>query len=399
MGNSVASIPLLKQRQLGQTLAVYSADQGCVIDYSFDANGTLNSCINRSDIEANFNDSFVTQGLVDLQINGYAGIDFNQANLSSAAMDIAFSSIALSGVTSCLPTIISGTAEQMIDNCRSLDLAIGASQLGPHMVTGYHIEGPFLSPEKGYCGAHNSAHMTVSGIELVDQMMAVTSLPIKILTVAPEIPSVLDLIPQLCERGIRVAIGHSAANLQQIEAAVAAGATLSTHLGNGLPQRLHKTENPIFWQLAQDELTAMFIADGIHVPRSALKTMLRAKGLGRTILTTDAVAAAASQTPNVFFTLGATTIELSSNGEVRVPGSCYLAGSSVTMDQMVRNLGRWYDYSMPQILQMTRINPLNVLYGTALPEAIANPVQLVEWQQSSDGPYVSRVHIGEFIIE
>jgi len=385
-------------RTVSQILEVYSALGGSTSECSIMPDGTIGSVAPRHS-KADFSGCFVTEGLVDLQVNGFAGVDFNRPGITAEQLDFALAEMARTGVTSLLPTIITGRADIMVETLRSIDDAVSRSRLGPLMVKGYHVEGPFLSGEDGYSGAHSSEFMTAANIDLVDEIQSVASRPIRIMTVAPEVAGVIGLIQDLVARGIQVAIGHSAAKPDQIRAAIRSGATLSTHLGNGLPGKLHKTENPIFWQLAEDELTAMFIADGIHLPRAALQTMLRAKGLLRSILTTDAVAAAGLRTPPGTYTLGKTEIELSEDRSVRIPGSAYLAGSSVTMDQMVRNMVDWYDYSIPQILEMTQLNPARLLGFDVGNFATDQPVQFVEWRPSSGGLRVARTHIGKFTIE
>lgn len=382
-----------------ETLRVFMAAKSASSDCVMSPDGTVESVSQpHVDVE-DFAGNFATQGLVDLQVNGFAGVDFNQPTITAKQVDIALTEMARTGVTTCLPTVITGSNDLMIETVRNLDAAISASRLGPLMVAGYHIEGPFLSREAGFSGAHQSENMSVAKIELVDALRRVASRPIRIMTVAPEVFGVIELIPELVARGIRVAIGHSAADLSQIRAAVQAGATLSTHLGNGVPLTLHKTDNPIFWHLAQDDLTAMFIPDGTHIPRTALQSMLRAKGIARTIVTTDAVSAAGLETQPGLYTLGAAEIRLFEDRNVRISGSPYLAGSSVTMDKIVHNLVTWYGFSIPQVLDVALLNPTHVLGTSAGDCAAGHPVRFVEWRQSLDGPQIIRTHIGPFTIE
>lgn len=342
---------------------------------------------------------FVTRGLIDLQVNGFGGLDFNRGGITADRLDLALIELAKTGVTAFLPAIITGSAGRMVRVLRELDEAVAASRLGPLMIAGYHIEGPFLSPEDGFSGSHDSAHMSAANLDLIDDLQRNVSRGIKLVTIAPEVSGAIEMIRVLAGRGIQVAIGHSNANEQQISAAVDAGVTLCTHLGNGLPQMLHKTDNPIFWQLADDRLTAMFIADGIHVPRPALQTMLRAKGHTRTILTTDAVSAAGINTGPGFYTLGAAEIERSQEGSVRIPGSSYLAGSSVTMDQMLRNMMAWYGLTVPVLVQLMRENPLHFIRTRQDPGPMGATDGVVEWETTADGPVVRRAHIGPFTVE
>lgn len=348
--------------------------------------------------DPDFSNEFATEGLVDLQVNGFAGVDFNLPNMTPETVDYALAEMALTGVAKFLPTLITNSESNLIRTLTILDAAISDSKLGPHMVLGYHIEGPFLSPLDGYSGAHNSSLMTNASMELIEKLIETTSLPIQLVTIAPEIPGVLELIPNLVDRGIKVSIGHSSANPEQIMAAVDAGLSLCTHLGNGLPQMLHKTENPIFWQLAQEKLTAMFIADGIHVPVPALKVMLRSKGLNRSILTTDAVSAAGRNMSPGQYTLGQIEIELAADKSVRQPGSVNLAGSSVTMEQMLKNILNWFDNSIPEFLHLARRNPMQVLNLGTLQNTAESCAELIEWTSSVKGPQVLKAHIGPYTI-
>lgn len=354
--------------------------------------------------EGGFGEAFATPGLVDLQVNGFGGVDFNGGGgaLDGGQLDRALADMARTGVGAFLPTLITSSAERMIDRLRDLDAAVSSSLLGPHMVAGYHIEGPFLSPEDGYSGAHDGSRMTAANIGLIDRLQEVSSRPIRLVTLAPEVEGAIELIRALAERGVHVSIGHSAAGAERISAAAEAGARFSTHLGNGLPQMLHKTENPIFRQLADDRLSAMFIADGIHVPVPALKAMLRAKGSSRSILTTDAVAAAGRGTKPGPYTLGDADIELREDGSVRIPGSEGLAGSSVTMERIMRNMIEWFGHSVPELLRLMRDNPLRVLSGGANggddpPTGAADCV--IEWGGGNHGMFVRRAHIGPFTVE
>ncbi|MEX3010435.1 N-acetylglucosamine-6-phosphate deacetylase [Hoeflea sp. TYP-13] len=383
-------------------IEVHRTAEGKFVSLNLLPNGSLvprGDAAPEGEVAVGFDGKFATQGLIDLQVNGFDGLDFNRGEITGEQLDQALVSLAKTGVTALLPTIITGSPHRMVSTLRELDKAVSTSRLGPHMVVGYHIEGPFLSPKDGFSGAHNGSHMTAADLVLVDQLQAVSSRKIKLVTIAPEVDGAIEIIQALTERGTQVAIGHSAANADQISAAVEAGARLCTHLGNGLPQMLHKTDNPIFWQLADDRLTAMFIADGIHVPLPALQTMLRAKGPLRTILTTDAVAAAGHSMWPGPYTLGDAAIELAEDRSVRIPGSRYLAGSSVTMDQMVRNMAVWFDQTVPNLLQLMRENPLRFISDQHEAVPLGATDGVVEWETRSDEWFVSNTHIGPFTIE
>ena len=369
-----------------------------LVNCDFDNSGTITRIDCDAFAQTGQPNEFVTQGLVDIQVNGFAGVDFSNPGLTGAQMDHALAHLAASGVTCVLPTLITAVETEFLSSLEALDKAVSDSDLGPLMVPGYHIEGPFLSPTDGCAGAHPASAMRPGSRQLITDLQTVSSRPILILTVAPEQDGVLDLIPFLTKQGITCAIGHTAASRTEIKAAISAGATLSTHLGNGLPHDLNKNENPLFSQLGEDALTASFIVDGIHIHPQSLQTYFRAKTLARSIIVTDAVSAAGAHLPPGFYTIGETRIERHADGTVRIPGSPYLAGSSVTMDQMVRNLMDWYGFSMDAILLLARDNPAQVVGNFAGDLAVGNLANLVNWRSEDGALRVSETSIGPWTI-
>ncbi len=313
-------------------------------------------------------------GLVDLQVNGFAGVDFNSTGLTADALEHALHAMLRTGVTTCLPTLITAPESVLAARFAALDAAVAGSRLGPLMVPGYHLEGPFLSPLDGYAGCHPPEAMIPPDAAFVERIEAGLRRPILLLTLAPELPGAVALIRWCRARGKIVALGHTAANRAEIADAVAAGATLSTHLGNAAARIQHKFDNPIMAQLAEDGLAACFIADGLHVPPFALKAMIRAKGFfSRSILVTDATAAAASPTGRYDF--AGMTVERTPAGEVRAPGGNVLAGSSLTLDQALRNLTAWGIAEAGEAIRMASVYPAQALrpalaaHGQALPDS------------------------------
>ena len=165
-------------------------------------------------------DSVVTPGLVDVQVNGFAGVDFNAPGLTTEGLDRALSAMLCCGVTRCLPTLITAAEDDLVARLTDLDAAVGESALGRLMVPGYHIEGPFLSSEDGYSGAHPAQHMRRASRDLVERLAGASTRPLMMMTVAPEVDGVIDLIPFLVARGTVCAIGHSAATRVQTDAAI-----------------------------------------------------------------------------------------------------------------------------------------------------------------------------------
>jgi len=319
-------------------------------------------------------------GLIDLQVNGYAGIDFNGAALMPEALDHALRAMLRSGVTTCLPTLITADEVTLVRRLTALDKAVAGSRLGRLMVPGFHLEGPFLNPTPGYAGCHNAAAMVPPDPDLLWRLTRRLTRPILLLTVAPEMPGALALITAARARGIAVAMGHTAATGDVVAQATEAGVTLSTHLGNALPQPQPKFLNPLMAQLAADALHASFIADGLHIPPPVLKVLVRAKRRLRSILVTDATAAAAA--PPGLYGFAGQTIEHTDDGAVRVPGTATLAGSALCLDQAVRNVIAWGIADAASALAMATLHPAVLLVPVLAHHGIALSPAAVTWTET-----------------
>jgi N-acetylglucosamine-6-phosphate deacetylase len=262
------------------------------------------------------------------------------------------------------------------------------------MVPGYHLEGPFLNPQQGYAGCHPPAAMTAPDPVLLERLAAPLARPILLITLAPELPGAEALIRRAREMGSVVALGHTAAGMAEVARAAEAGATLSTHLGNGLAPMLPKFANPLIAQLAEDRLSASFIADGVHIPPPALKVLIRAKTPERSILVTDGTAA--SGAPPGLYRFAGMTIEHAPDRSVRQPRGQTLAGSALTLDQAVRNLVAWGISDGALAIRMASASPAALLAPALAERRIALTPGEVEW--SHDLRPV-RVRCGDVAIE
>jgi N-acetylglucosamine-6-phosphate deacetylase len=319
-------------------------------------------------------------GLIDLQVNGYAGVDFNDTALTAAALDHALETMLRTGVTACLPTLITADEADLANRLHALDEAVANSRLGPLMVPGFHLEGPFLNPAPGYAGCHPVQAIITPDPATLDRLIQNLRRPVLLLTLAPERPGALPLIRHACAAGIAVAMGHTAADAAATEQAVQAGVTLSTHLGNALPQPQPKFLNPLIAQLARDELHASFIADFIHIPPHALKVLLRAKQPQCCVLVTDATAAAAA--PPGLYRFAGMDIEHAADGSVRIPGTAALAGSALCLDQAVRNVIALGFVDERTALDMASAHPAAVLAPALAHHGIRLPESAVAWTGS-----------------
>jgi len=303
--------------------------------------------------------AWLSPGLVDLQINGYQGFDLNADNLTpDTVIELTYSVLA-TGVTTFLPTIITASEEKIIACLRAI---AAARQLNPalrHMIPGVHVEGPHLSPEDGPRGAHPREHIRPPSIAEFDRWQQACGNLVKLVTLSPHFDEAPKYIAALRDRGILVSIGHTQASLEQIHAAVDAGATLSTHLGNGVDDPLPRHPNLLWTQLAEDRLTAMFIGDGHHLPDDTLKVMLRAKGLDRAILVSDVVALG-GMPPGLYETPVGGLVELSSDGRLSLPGTRFLAGSGIPLKDVVAHLAATH-LSLSESLRLATQNPAHFL--------------------------------------
>ena len=338
-----------------------------------------------------------TSGLLDLQVNGFAGMDFNTSGLSAEVFDYVLESMLSTGVTTFLATIITGTEAHLSACFEALEESRNYSQLAKSMVAGYHLEGPFLSTLPGYSGCHPVEKMNVVDSEMFLRLQESAGGNIQLVTLAPEVEGAIPFIEKLVRDGIVVALGHTAAGSEIIKQAVDAGALLSTHLGNGTTAELCKNNNPIIDQLAEDQLSASFIADGYHLSPEVLKVYLRAKESKRTILITDATAATSASPGR--YRLGDIELSLGSEPVICSPETNRPVGSVVTLDQCVRNVMRWYDMPLKEAVSWAAENPMQLLKSSKAQTLLSEQEKAVWWEEHSEGWHVKAARSGKFLFK
>jgi N-acetylglucosamine-6-phosphate deacetylase len=316
-------------------------------------------------------------GLFDLQVNGFAGVDFGDPALTAERLLQAVAAIEKTGVTRFLPTLITSSLETFSACARTI------ARTSHPAIAGIHMEGPYLSPDDGPRGAHPRAFVRGADVDDLRRRQEAADGRIRLVTVAPEAPGVLKVIEHLVGGGVRVAIGHTSATPAQIADAVSAGATLSTHLGNGCAQVLPRHPNVIWDQLADDRLMASFIVDGHHLPAATVKSMVRAKTPGRSILVTDAIAAAGM--PPGRYTLGGQEVELSPVGRVAAPGAPNLAGSALQLDVAIGKTARFTGLALEDVVPMASTRPAEYLGVPTAGKVLA------EWDPAASTLRVARV--------
>jgi N-acetylglucosamine-6-phosphate deacetylase len=261
-------------------------------------------------------------GLVDLQVNGFAGVDFMQAD--AADLRVAADAILETGVTAFQPTLITAAEDELVRAIRTLDVdAPGARILG------IHLEGPFLSPVR--LGAHSARHRRDPDLPLARRLLEAG--PVTYVTLAPELPGALELVALLRERGITVSLGHSDATADEAAAAFELGVRTVTHLFNAMRPFGHRDPGIVGAALARPDVIVQLILDGNHVSPEAARITWGAAA-GRTALVTDAIAAAGAGDGRYSFGDG----EVRVNGGVARRADGVLAGSSATLLDGVRAL-------------------------------------------------------------
>jgi N-acetylglucosamine-6-phosphate deacetylase len=325
---------------------------------------------------------WITPGLFDLQVNGFAGENFLDPAVTPEDVSHIARSVLRSGATRFLPTVITAGISAMCQQLSVIADTMAADPLVAAMCPGVHIEGPFINPEDGPRGAHPREHVREPSIADFERLHRAAGGRVALLTLAADQPRAVDLIRHARERGVLVAIGHHRAGPEALEAAIDAGARLCTHLGNACDAMLPRTDNYVWQQLGEDRLWASFIADGHHLPPFTLRCMLRAKTVARSVLITDAMAAAGM--PPGQYSLGETEVERTPSGRVVLPGTPYQAGSSADMPLVVRNAVAYGGVSFEEAIQMASLQPAALLSCGSWSCAPGAEADLVEFDWNPD---------------
>lgn len=304
-------------------------------------------------------EAYLAPGFIDLQVNGFAGVDYNDPATSPEALFESLRTMFQTGVTRCFPTVITGSYERMANSLHNLAAAkeefLGNGLPQGHAMEAFHVEGPYISPEDGPRGAHPIEHVRPPDISEFERLQEAARGHIRLVTVSPEWPQTPKFVEHLARSGVVASIGHTKANSKQIAAAASAGATMSTHLGNAAHSTLPKLENYIWDQVAEDRLAASFVVDGIHIPAAFFRGAVRAKGIERAVLVTDAVMPAMCA-PGPY-RLGQVDVDLRADGSVVLRGGTRLAGSALRMDAAIGNSVRLGGISIRDAITMATVNP------------------------------------------
>ncbi len=276
-------------------------------------------------------------GYFDLQVNGFAGVDFNADDLDADALHAACAALAADGVAGILATIITDQIEVMARRLTRLVRLRDQDPLAGRLIAGIHIEGPFINERDGYRGAHPADAVRIADVGAMARLLDAAGGLTRLVTLAPERDPAWRVTKMLAQQSIVVAAGHTDAGLDELHAAIDAGLAMVTHVGNGCPTVLPRHDNIIQRALSlADRLWLCFIADGVHIPHFALGNYLQVTGHSRAIIVTDAMAAAGLGPGS--YRLGRRLVEVGPDLIARADAHGTLAGSTGTMARSERSL-------------------------------------------------------------
>ena len=295
-------------------------------------------------------------GYFDLQVNGYGGVDFNNDGLTSEGLHKACSALKADGVAGILATIITDEIELMCKRLHNLNRLREKDSLAKQMIAGIHIEGPFINETTGYRGAHPADAVIPANVDDMQRLLDAAAGLTRIVTLAPERDNGQALTKLLTEQGVVVSAGHCNATLDELNAAIDAGLSMFTHLGNGCPTQMNRHDNIIQRALSlSDRLWLTLIADGIHLPYFVLNNILRTAGFDRCVIVSDAMAAAGLGPGR--YTVGRWDVLIGQDLAARSPDGSHLIGSAMSIRHSEANLRNELGLNDEQIRKLMMENP------------------------------------------
>lgn len=308
-------------------------------------------------VGSDFPEFYLAPGLIDIQINGYMGVDFSDQDLSPDQMHEATFALWKEGVTSYLPTVITRDHERLVRSFSLLSETL-EDDIISMSIPGFHLEGPYLSPVKGYRGAHPEQHIRLPDWEEFTVFQESAQQGIKLVTVAPEMEGAIPFIQKSHESGVVVSLAHHNGTPEDIDQAVEAGASFSTHLGNGCANEINRHHNPLWPQLSNDGLSISIIADGSHLTKEEVRTFYKVKGPEGTILVSDALSFAGL--PLGTYEKDGEIYELTSE-VVKFPSENVLAGAATPLSRCIGKVMDFTQCSLADAIHMASTNPAKLM--------------------------------------
>lgn len=300
---------------------------------------------------------YIAPGLIDIQINGFMGVDFAGQDLNTEDIRKTVKALWAHGVTTFLPTLITADHEHLMKSFATFAKALDDPEIA-RSIPGLHLEGPYISPEPGFRGAHLEKYIRKPDWNEFQEFQKASGNHIKIITLAPETEGAIPFIQKCTESGVMVSLGHHNGNSAEISAAVDAGARLCTHLGNGCANMINRHDNPLWPQLANDQLSISIIADGFHLNPDEIQSFYKIKGPERTILISDALDLAGLQPGE--YTRWERKVVLTPD-VVKFPAENVLAGAASPVSKGVANMMRFTQCSLADAIRMASTNPAKLI--------------------------------------
>jgi N-acetylglucosamine-6-phosphate deacetylase len=334
---------------------LYSNNKPVAIEFE---NGVIQKIENIESVETG-RGSFIAPALIDNQINGYMGVEFSKPDLSVGDMQMVVAELQKTGVATFMPTVITGSRESLVNSFTNLAKALNNPDVSVS-VPGFHLEGPYISPEAGYRGAHSLEHVRRPDWDEFQKLNEIAGGKILQVTLAPEVDGAIGFIKKCVQNDIVVSLGHHNANADEIKRATDAGAKTVTHLGNGCANTINRFNNPLWMQLAEDRLMSSFIVDGFHLLPELVKVFYKAKGSERIILTSDITMLAGMKPGN--YVWDGKDVVLTPEGIIRLPKENVFAGASLPLFVGVGNMMKFTGCGLKEAIEMATKNPAE-LYG------------------------------------
>lgn len=295
----------------------------------------------------------VVPGFVDTHLHGGAGANFSAAVASETATTVAYHR--RFGTTAMVASLVTAGLDELLRQVYGL-----ADDVRAGLVDGIHLEGPWLSASR--CGAHQPSLMRDPDPAEIDRVLEAGAGTIRMVTIAPERDGGLAAIRQFVDAGVVVAVGHTEATYEQTRAAIAAGATVGTHLFNAMRPIDRREPGPAIALLEDPSVTVELITDGVHIAPAIYRHVAMSAGRDRVSLITDAMAATGM--PDGRYRLGPIAVDVVA-GVARVGGSDTIAGSTATMDRVFRfavtHAGLPPEAALLQAVRQSSINPARAL--------------------------------------
>ena len=300
-------------------------------------------------------------GWVDLQVNGYAGVDFNAPGLTVEAVKAVTERLEADGTSGYLPTLVTGDPEMLLGTIRTVVAARKKHAVCARNILGLFLEGPFISDRPGAVGTHPVEWVRPPDLALFGRFQDAAEGLVRLVNVAAEVPGMPAFVRELSAQGVVVSLGHQlATSSADLEPCLAAGAKAFTHLGNGIPNEVNRHDNIVFTALVEDRASVMFIADGHHLPDTMLKLYTRAVPLKRLIAVSDAQYPAGLP-PGEYEVCGAHA-RLEANGLLWNPARNCLVGATTPIAGCMKILSERIGLTPDECRAIGRDNALELLH-------------------------------------